>query len=177
MDFCFLFKKYKLIFLYLYFLYAGFHPNKTMYRQFEDIEEIERLDQRNQELSRENAKLRKKNESRKLKKEELKRRNEELTRQNEELTRQVTELRAAAALPKKMKVCAMCGEWEREGVKHHAMTHPNSTFDLCQKCFDIPTMDLTIEELCEREQEQEREQEREREKAEIDSQSQHVCDD
>jgi seryl-tRNA synthetase len=157
-----------------------------MYRQIEDIEEIERLDERNRELSRENAKLRKKNESRKLKKEkltrqneeltrqneELTRQNEELTRQNEELTRQVTELRAAA-LPKKMKVCARCGEGEREGVEYHAMTHPNSTFDLCQKCFNIPTMAITIEELCK----QEEEQEQEREKAEIDSQSQHVCDD
>ena len=138
-----------------------------MYRQIEDIEEIQRLDERNRELSRENAKLRKKNESRKLKKEKL-------TRQNEELTRQVTELRAVA-LQKKMKVCARCGEGERECVEeYHAMTHPNSTFDLCQKCFDIPTMDLTIEELCEREeeqeqeQEQEREREREREKIEID---------
>jgi hypothetical protein len=143
-----------------------------MYRQIEDIEEIERLDERNRELSRENAKLRKKNESRKLKKEKLTRQNEELTRQNEELTRQVTELRAAA-FPKKMKVCARCGEGEREGVEYHAMTHPNSTFDLCQKCFNIPTMAITIEELCK----QEEEQEQEREKAEIDSQSQHVCDD
>jgi len=144
-----------------------------MYRQFEDIEEIQRLDERNRELSRENVKLRKKNESRKLKKEKLTRQNEELTRQNEELTRQVTELRAAA-LQKKMKVCARCGEGEREGVEeYHAMTHPNSTFDLCQKCFNIPTMAITIEELCE----QEREREREREKIEIDSQSQHVCDD
>jgi DNA repair exonuclease SbcCD ATPase subunit len=136
-----------------------------MYRQIEDIEEIERLDERNGELSRENAKLRKKNESRKLKKEKLTRQNEELTRQNEELTRQVTELRAAA-LPKKMKVCARCGEGEREGVEYHAMTHPNSTFDLCQKCFHTPTMELTIEELCE--QEREREREREREKIEIE---------
>jgi len=150
--------------------------NKTMYRQWEDIKEIEDLTERNGELSRENAKLRKKNESRKFKKEkltrqneELTRQNEELTRQNEELTRQVTELRAAAALPKKMKVCAMCGEGEREGVKYHAMTHPNSTFDLCQKCFNIPTMAITIEELCEREQEQERE------KLEIDPPSQHAC--
>jgi seryl-tRNA synthetase len=134
-----------------------------MYRQFEDIEEIQRLDERNRELSRENAQLRKKNENRKLKKEKLTRQNEDLTRQNEELTRQVTELRAAAAaLPKKMKVCAMCGEGEREGVEYHAMTHPNSTFDLCQKCFDIPTMELTIEELCKQEEE------REREKIEID---------
>ena len=36
----------------------------SMYRQIEDIEEIERLYERNEELSRENAKLRKKNESR-----------------------------------------------------------------------------------------------------------------
>lgn len=161
-----------------------------MYRQIEDIEEIERLYERNEELSRENAKLRKKNESRKLKKEKLTRQNEELTgqneeltRHNEELTRQVTELRAAAAaLPKKMKVCARCGEGEREGVEYHAMTHPNSTFDLCQTCFDIPTMELTIGELCERErekereQDQEQEQEREREKVDFDPlSSQHVC--
>ncbi len=143
-----------------------------MYRQWEDVKEIEDLTERNRELSWENAKLRKKNENRKLKKEKLTRQNEDLTRQNEDLTRQVTELRAAAAaLPKKMKVCAMCGEGEREGVEYHAMTHPNSTFDLCQKCFDIPTMAITIEELCKQEQEQERE------KAEIDSQSQYVCDD
>ena len=140
-----------------------FNTTKTMYRQIEDIEEIDRLYERNEELSRENAKLRKKNESRKLKKEKLTRQNEELTRHNEELTRQVTELRAAAAaLPKKMKVCARCGEGEREGVEYHAMTHPNSTFDLCQTCFHTPTMELTIGELCEREQE------REREKIEID---------
>ena len=141
-------------------MYVAFNTTKTMYRQIEDIEEIERLDERNEELSRENAKLRKKNESRKLKKEKLTRQNEELTRHNEELTRQVTELRAAAAaLPKKMKVCARCGEGEREGVEYHTMTHPNSTFDLCEKCFHTPTMELTIEELCEREQEQEQEQE------------------
>ena len=157
-------------------MYVAFNTTKTMYRQFEDIEEIERLDERNRALSWENAKLKKKMEEKKWKKEKLTRQIEELTRQNEELTRQVTELRAAAAatLQKKMKVCARCGEGEREGVEYHAMTHPNSTFDLCQECFHTPTMDLTIEELCEREQEQEQEQERE--KVEFDPlSSQHVC--
>ena len=61
------------------------------YRQIEDVEEIERLYERNRELSTENAKLRKKNEERKRKKEKLKNQNEELTRQNEELTRQKKE--------------------------------------------------------------------------------------
>ena len=62
------------------------------YRQIEDVQEIERLDERNRELSTENAKLRKKNEERKRKKEKLKNQNEELTRQYEELTRQNEEL-------------------------------------------------------------------------------------
>ena len=145
-------------------MYVAFNTNNTMYRQFEDIEENERLDERNQALSIENEKRTRQNE-------ELIRQNEQLIRQNEQLTRQVTKLRQLM-VPKKMKVCARCGEAERKGVKYYEMTHPNSTFDLCQNCFDTPTMELTIEELCEREQEREQEREREREKIEIDSPSQ-----
>ena len=74
-----------------------------MCRQFEDIEEIQRLDERNRELSTENAKLRKKNEERKWKKEKLKNQNEELTRQNEELIRQNEELTRQNEEPTRQK--------------------------------------------------------------------------
>ena len=152
-------------------MYVAFNTNNTMYRQFEDIEENERLDERNQALSIENEKRTRQNEELIRQNEQLIRQNEQLIRQNEQLTRQVTKLRQLM-VPKKMKVCARCGEAERKGVKYYEMTHPNSTFDLCQNCFDTPTMELTIEELCEREQEREQEREREREKIEIDSPSQ-----
>ena len=91
-----------------------------MYRQFEDIEENERLDERNQALSIENEKRTRQNEELIRQNEQLIRQNEQLIRQNEQLTRQVTKLRQLM-VPKKMKVCARCGEAERKGVKYYIL--------------------------------------------------------